>query len=264
MGKGTSSVQQAPEQGVSPEVAPEVVVPENALMAAQQLSGGGNAWVQEQMKAQLGGDGAAQAQTTQDAARSLAAALDGGDVQEAAPEIEAALEEGKAAAEGLEEGGGITADTPPSDGATGGDEPNATEAPGVEGPAEAVAEPTEGSAAEAAPAETSGATTRDAEKKEFARVYRSTSTSETDAWLDGLEAREATNPALVGLAAELRAWVKQKRDERAAKKATAPTAAAPTTAPVATEAEEGVWGWLASAKQSWWRAGTRSRRGGRG
>ncbi|MCK6518610.1 hypothetical protein L6R46_26580 [Myxococcota bacterium] len=51
MGKGTSSAQKAPEQGVSPEV----VVPENALMAPQQLSGGGNAWVQEQMKAQLGG-----------------------------------------------------------------------------------------------------------------------------------------------------------------------------------------------------------------
>ena len=39
MGKGTSSAQQAPEQGVSPEV----VVPENALMATQQLPGGGNA-----------------------------------------------------------------------------------------------------------------------------------------------------------------------------------------------------------------------------
>lgn len=265
MGKGTSSAQQAPEQGVSPEVAPEVVVPENALMAAQQLSGGGNAWVQEQMKAQLGGDGAAQAQATQDAAQSLNTALDGGDVQEAAPEIEAALEEGEAAAEGLEEGGGITSETPPGDGATGGDDPAATEGPSVEGPAEAAAVPAEGGAAEATHAETSGATTRDDEKKEFARVYRSTSASETDAWLDGLEAREATNPALVGLTAELRALVKQRREERAAKKQAAKTPAAPTTpttAPVTPEAEEGVWAWLASAKQtvvegwdalkSWW------------
>jgi|GEM_PF-3860795 len=251
MGKGTSSVQQAPEQGVSPEVAPKVVVPENTLMAAQQLSGGGNAWVQEQMKAQLSGEGAAQAQATQDAARSLDAALDGGDVQEAAPEIEAALKEGEAAAEGLEEGGGITTDTPPGDGAPASDEPTAMEGPSVEGPVEAVAEPTEVGAAEAAPAETSGATTRDAEKKEFARVYRSTSASETDAWLDGLEVREATNPALVGLAAELRAWVKQKREEKAAKKqAAAPPVAAPTTAPATPEAEEGVWAWLASAKQT--------------
>ena len=36
MGRGTSSEQQAPEQGVSPEVTPEVVVSENALMAAQR------------------------------------------------------------------------------------------------------------------------------------------------------------------------------------------------------------------------------------
>lgn len=121
----------------------------------------------------------------------------------------------------------------------------ATEAPSVEGPAEAAAAPTKVGAAE-----TSGATTRDAEKKEFARVYRSTSASETDAWLDGLKAREPQNPALVGLAAELRAWVKQKRDEVAAKKAAAPPAAAPTTAPVAPEAEERVWAWLAAAKQA--------------
>jgi hypothetical protein len=61
-------------------------------------------------------------------------------------------------------------------------------------------------------------------KKEFGRVYRSTDAAETDVWLDGLQAREATEPELAGLAAELRAWT---LDQRAVKAATTATTATP-------------------------------------
>ena len=218
------------------------------LMRAQQLAGAGNAYVQDQLNQQA----AASVEAVQ-AATAEAVVVSQSPESEVA-DVEQAIEEVEVAVEGAEEGGGITGDAPPSD-AGGAPEEVAVEA--ATGTEEAVAP----ESAAPAHAETGGETldARTEVKKEFGKVYRSTSAAETDAWLDALQAREATEPELAGLAAELRAWTLEKRAAKAAKEAattaTAPPAATATdAAPSATtpdapvEEPGGLWSILAGIK----------------
>ncbi|MCK6518612.1 hypothetical protein L6R46_26590 [Myxococcota bacterium] len=188
------------------------------LVRAQQLAGAGNAYVQDQLNQQA----AASVEAVQAASAEAVAVSQSPEAEVA--DVEQAIEEAKVAVEGAEEGGGITGDAPPSDAggasvevaaeaATGGEE---TVSP--EGAAPAHAE----SGGEAPDARTQV-------KKEFGKVYRATSSAETDAWLDALQAREATEPELAGLAAELRSWTLEQRAAKAAKAAATTATAPPAT-----------------------------------
>ena len=190
------------------------------LMRAQQLAGAGNAYVQDQLNQQA----AASVEAVQ-AATAEAVVVSQSPESEVA-DVEQAIEEVEVAVEGAEEGGGITGDAPPSD-AGGAPEEVAVEA--ATGTEEAVAP----ESAAPAHAETGGETldARTEVKKEFGKVYRSTSAAETDAWLDALQAREATEPELAGLAAELRAWTLEQRAVKAAKAAATTATTSPETPP---------------------------------
>ncbi|MBK9648903.1 MAG: hypothetical protein IPO67_27770 [Deltaproteobacteria bacterium] len=198
------------------------------LMRAQQLAGAGNAYVQDQLNQQAAASvEAVQAATAEAVEVTQSPEADLTDVEQAIEEVEVAVE-------GAEEGGGITTEAPPADPGDGEATPELAAGPDV------AAAP----APEAAPAEEAAAPAQDIRTqtaKEFSQVYRSTSAAETDAWLDALAAREAGEPALAGLAAELRAWVAEKRAAKAASEAATPATtevAAPEAATPAAPVEE--------------------------
>ncbi len=209
------------------------------LMRAQQLAGAGNAYVQDQLNQQ--------AMAPMQAATAEAVAVSQSPDVEVA-DVEQAIEEAGVAVKGAEEGGGITTEAPPAAPGDGEATPELAAGPEVAAtPAsEAVADEA------AAPAQD----VRGQTAKEFSQVYRSTSPAETDAWLDALAAREAGEPALAGLAAELRGWVSEKRAAKAASVAPSEAKVAPVESTAATPSEAaseeggGLWGLLVGIKDA--------------